>query len=388
MKYYFPLHLDGGNRGCEGIAKGTASILDCPSKNLIGLCRDTTLDKRLGVDKYISLVPQQELSFISKVKRKINVSFVNDQYKRGMINTAYEYKDFFSNITDKDIMLSTGGDMMCYGDNIAVFTNDYLHKKGIRTVLWGCSMGQENLTVQKERTLHNFSLIYARESLTFDFFKSLGLHNVVCYPDPAFILKPEKIDLPNIFSQGDVIGLNLSNYVVGDFNLSTPFGKHVVNLIKYILNETIYKILLIPHVTWNHQDDRLLAKNILDRYNKYYGRICVLDIDNLNYCQIRHVISQCKFFVGARTHAVISAYSTCVPTIALGYSIKSRGIAKDLGLSDQLVVNSKSIDANNTLLDSFLFGVENEKMIKMQLQNKIPQYIQEVFNVKEIIKGL
>ena len=27
MKYYFPIHLDGGNRGCEAIAKGTAMLL-------------------------------------------------------------------------------------------------------------------------------------------------------------------------------------------------------------------------------------------------------------------------------------------------------------------------------------------------------------------------
>ena len=30
MKIYFPIHLDGGNRGCEAIAKGTAILLDKP----------------------------------------------------------------------------------------------------------------------------------------------------------------------------------------------------------------------------------------------------------------------------------------------------------------------------------------------------------------------
>ena len=30
MKIYFPIHLDGGNRGCEAIAKGTAVILGKP----------------------------------------------------------------------------------------------------------------------------------------------------------------------------------------------------------------------------------------------------------------------------------------------------------------------------------------------------------------------
>lgn len=47
MKIYFPIHLDGGNRGCEAIAKGTAEILGLPKEQLIGLCRNIELDKRL-----------------------------------------------------------------------------------------------------------------------------------------------------------------------------------------------------------------------------------------------------------------------------------------------------------------------------------------------------
>ena len=27
MRIFFPIHLDGGNRGCEAIAKGTAILL-------------------------------------------------------------------------------------------------------------------------------------------------------------------------------------------------------------------------------------------------------------------------------------------------------------------------------------------------------------------------
>ena len=32
MKIYFPIHFDGGNRGCEAIAKGTALLLDKPKE--------------------------------------------------------------------------------------------------------------------------------------------------------------------------------------------------------------------------------------------------------------------------------------------------------------------------------------------------------------------
>lgn len=35
-------------------------------------------------------------------------------------------------------------------------------------------------------------------------------------------------------------------------------------------------------------------------------------------------------FIGARTHATIAAYSSLVPTLVVGYSVKARGIARDL----------------------------------------------------------
>lgn len=33
MKVYFPIHIDGGNRGCEGIAKGTAKTWNSNGKD-------------------------------------------------------------------------------------------------------------------------------------------------------------------------------------------------------------------------------------------------------------------------------------------------------------------------------------------------------------------
>ena len=34
MKYYFPIHLNGGNRGCEAISKRTALILKEKKENM------------------------------------------------------------------------------------------------------------------------------------------------------------------------------------------------------------------------------------------------------------------------------------------------------------------------------------------------------------------
>lgn len=388
-KYYFPLHYDGGNRGCEGIAKGTAKIIGESVDNLIGCCSDIDLDTRLGVANYVTLKSKtQQMSFYRKACRKLELFFAKSDYAKRYVMHKYLFSSFFKQLHPGDIVISTGGDMLCYQDNEVNTMTDYLSKKGIKSILWGCSMGENNLTAEKRETLDKFSLIYARETLTYDFFKTLGLNNVVCLPDPAFVLEPEKIDLPECFSVASVLGLNISNYVVGGFNLQTKVGKEICNLIEYLLKETDLHIILIPHVLWARQDDRKISKCVYDKYCNT-GRVSLLDSDSYNYLQIRYVISKCRFFIGGRTHAVISAYSTCVPAIALGYSIKSKGIAKDLGLPEQLVVDCvDNVDGSMCLLDSLNYLLNNECVIKNMLQERLPEYKKLPYNIKQYIASI
>ena len=384
MKYFFPIHLDGGNRGCEAIAKGSALLINEDKENLFGYCRDVKLDTHLGVDKFFSLIPAKRDSYvIDRCLGLLNKIFHSKKTKAW--RELYPYRSFLRLIHSDDVMISTGGDMMCYDDNVAVYTNIYLHRKGVKTVLWGCSMGPENLTSAKLMSLFNFSLIYARESLTYEYFKQLGLKNICLCPDPAFILPAEEFPLQECFQKDNVVGLNISNFVVGGMSLESDFGKEITELIGYILNYTEYDILLVPHVTWNrdrvNQDDRQMARIIKSCFGND-ERISILDIDNMNYCQIRYVISKCKMFIGARTHAVISAYAMCVPTIALGYSIKSRGIAKDLGLDEALVVNSKNF-IKGSLLQSFNYLKEHENEIRQHLSEIMPVYKQRTYLIRE-----
>ena len=384
MNYYFPVHIDGDNRGCEAIAKGTAILLNEKKENLHGLCRNIPLDTKLGVDQYVTLESFKKAPLLTRAYNML-LSRTHLPLKRKVFSP---YLEFVKEMPTDGVLVSTGGDMMCYGNNYVITTNNYAHANGIKSILWGCSMGPENLTPEKEETLHNFSLIYARESLSYEFLKSLGLKNVCLFPDPAFILEPETCKLPEVFSKGDVVGINISNYVLGAFSLDTPFGKEVVNMLDYIVKETNLHVLLVPHVLWDfpgdRQDDRQIASIIMEKYGKT-GRFSKMDVDNLNYCQIRYVISKCKMFMGGRTHAVISAYSTCVPTLALGYSIKSKGIAKDLGLPESMVVDSKHIHHEGYLLDSFKYMYANESDIRKHLCEIMPEYKERTYGIREMI---
>lgn len=382
MKYFFPIHLDGGNRGCEGIAKGSAILLNQGKDSLVSLCRDVRLDKRLGTDSFTTLIKSDEQSdkIIARAFRKLCRIF------KIPISQKNPYTSFVSTMDTQDVLISTGGDMMCYNNNQVITTNNLANKLGHKTILWGCSMGPENLTPEKEETLRKFSLIYTRDSLTYNFLKNLGLKNIVCYPDPAFILEPEKVELPSLFKHKKVIGINISNFTIGnEKSLDTPFGKEVIDLISYILNITNYDILLIPHVFWKKQDDRILSNLIKNHFKT--SRIEILDSNKLNYLQIRYVISKCELFIGARTHAMISAYSCNVPSLALGYSIKSRGIAADLGLPNELVVNTKEFKPGE-LIKAFQFLDEQKDIIRNHLEKIIPNYRKNTFNIRKDLQNI
>ena len=94
-----------------------------------------------------------------------------------------------------------------------------------------------------------------------------------------------------------------------------------------------------------------------------------------NCCELKGYIARCRFFVGARTHATIAAYSTCVPTLVVGYSVKSRGIAQDLfGTEEGYVLPVQGLGSVDDLKLSFQGMLEKETQEKSKLVEVIPTY--------------
>lgn len=387
MKYFFPIHLNGGNRGCEAIAKGTANVIGAPKEDMIGYCSDISLDHKLGIDKFYTLVPFKKTTSLFKLKNRLYSFLVHDNEKRLEYVYSYQYDDFLEKITNDDLMFSTGGDMFCYANCQVNYTVDYLAAKNKKTVLWGCSIGENNLTPEKIVSLHNFTAVVARESLTQKLFKSMGLKKVFLLPDPAFSLEAEPCELPDFMNSGEVIGINFSNFVGKDVGRNSILGKNLYNLVNSIIKHTSMKIVFIPHVLWDMQDDRIVCSEFFNTF-KNSGRVFLLESNNYNYCQIRYIISKCEMFIGARTHSVISAYSTFVPTLALGYSIKSKGIAKDLELPGTTVIDSVGVTAPNEMEDMFKVFLKNEDKLRSHLMRVIPEYKSRLTEANSIISTI
>lgn len=378
MKVLLPYHLGCGNRGCEGIARGISKILDLDKEQLIlfDISQDDYFnDKELGLDqvgelKYTKQNKGVEIArLVSRAFQKINFSYFYNQ-----LMSSY----YVNQSKPGDMIFITGGDIYCY-ENAAALPNLIAKKakrRGLKTVLFGVSMERKFLDEKVVDGLRNFDLITTRETISSNTLNSLGLKNYL-YPDPAFFLAPTPCTLPVYFNK-TVVGINFSPFTDNDI----LFRENIDRLIEYILSKGM-DICFIPHVFWKDQDDRTSIRKYAKKYQGR-DRVHILNSESMSYLEIRYAISKCKYFIGGRTHSVISAYSVHVPCIALGYSVKARGIAKDIGMPEYTVIDSKNLNGKTELVDTFKkIEMEHEKIAA--IYNDYSDYVTQLQGLKQLI---
>ncbi len=376
------LHGGSGNKGCEAIVRSTVGILNQKGDNKYTLatwsCKE---DKKAGLDKLCRLIaakkhisPKNPLCIVAACCHKF-LKTVKPLYKLQYVNFEKQsYENMYA--------FSIGGDNYCYGGRgILKLHHDKVKKEAKRSYLWGCSIEKSSLDEATVNDLKRYDMIFARESLTYGFLKEAGFKQVKLYPDPAFTLDKEKCPLPAGFEVGNTVGINISPYAYsGDREIAE---KNYVNLIKWILQNTDMKIALIPHVNKGANSDDACLKKL---YEKFESDRIILVADQENCMKTKYIISKCRFFVGARTHSTIAAYSTKVPTMVLGYSIKSVGIAKDIfGEKENYVLPVSDFKTENDVSNMFAKMVESEEEIREHYNNFMDEYIKKAFSAVDEI---
>ena len=275
------------------------------------------------------------------------------------------------------LYMSTGGDMYCYeiSKKEAIVANSAFNRAGGKTILWGCSIEPELLQDEKVvEDMKRYALITPRESITEEALRAAGVtENVKAFPDPAFALKPEEIELPKRLAAGKTIGINVSPMIVRHEKVEGITLANYRKLIDHILQTSDDCVALIPHVMWNYNDDRLTLKEL---YRGYEGNGRVMLFPDMSCQKIKYIIANCRAFIGARTHATIAAYSSCIPTLVVGYSVKARGIARDLfGSEEHYVLPVQALENPEELIQAYDRMMEKEEEIRRRLKTIMPEYI-------------
>ena len=170
MKYFLFNHVGSFNHGCEAIVRGTVNIIsnaDPKAEFVLSSFNPETDNVIKTVEK--RTFATRQLTFCEKIISAFHIKVHHSE--------EYALKKMYSDIVaqarDCDICLSVGGDTYCYGDNrgIQVLTRE-LKKSGKKVVLWGASIGEEDLSEDKLKSLEDFDAIFTRESLTCDLLKN------------------------------------------------------------------------------------------------------------------------------------------------------------------------------------------------------------------------
>ena len=386
-KIYMYAHGGSGNHGCEAIVRSTCDMLNNPLwDEILRISSKTAEDIKYGLDKICTI--KKDVQSYSKItlpfiRAYIALKLKNDYVPLDKLN----YKKTIDMVHKNDIVLSIGGDNYCYADvNKYIMLHNMMISRGAKTVLWGCSINPEVLSNPEiVNDVRQYQLITARESITYNALKKIN-PNTILVADPAFGLKTAYAEIPSKFINKNMVGINLSPMVQKEEKISGIIMKNYEILIEHILKETDMAIALIPHVIWDDSDDRIPLMQLYERYKKS-GRVLV--IEDQNCSKLKYAISKCRFFVGARTHSTIAAYSSGIPTLVVGYSVKARGIARDLfGDEEQYSLSVQRLKETDELLKKFRWILENEELIKKQLNSKIPEVIKRALTAKEYVERL
>lgn len=394
------MHAGSGNHGCEAIVNSLCHML---AKQPLVITNSEKEDRKYSLGELCELAEEKQFS-----KHKIAhvLYYLWRRWKRDPESfIRYRYQEVF----DKPICryggkkryplaVSIGGDNYCYEVMVKdlMLANKAFHDRGTKTVLLGCSIEPELLETKNPKSsdrnhaliddMNRYDLIIARESITYHALKKVvSEERLRLIPDPAFTLGTKKLPLPERFMKGNTIGINVSPMIQESEAKSGITMSNYKALLTHIIETTDMQIALIPHVVWARNDDRKPIRELYETF-KETGRVIL--IGDASCEELKGFISQCRMFIGARTHATIAAYSSLVPTLVVGYSVKAKGIATDLfGTYENYVLPVQQLERKEDLIDAFEWLRAYEDNIREDLKEVMPAYKERALQAgKEVEK--
>ncbi len=404
------MHAGSGNHGCEAIVDSLVRMM--PLDRFILMTNSAEEDERYlpaEVKARTRILEEQHL----QEHKAVHIFYYGYRKLTGDGESFLRYR--YRPLTGKGaprLAVSIGGDNYCYANMTKdlMVANAMFNRQGTSTVLLGCSIEPELLGVEETKgeggaadadafpaadssqgrfaegkaagseevqrlreDLHRYRRIIARESISYHAIRAAlatsygreAADRVVYCPDPAFFLPADESGLPKELESGNTVGINLSP-MIEEYaaDPAAPLEAYAA-LIREILSSTRMKVALIPHVVWERSNDRTPLKKLYEQFADT-GR--VLLVPDMSAEKLKGVIANCRFFIGARTHATIAAYSTIIPTLVVGYSVKARGIARDLfGTEEHYVLPVQELREPQQLLDAWHWLLSNEDGIRCRL---------------------
>lgn len=388
-KFYLAGHNNFGNRGCEALVRSTVQMLTekfGPSEFLVP-SYDAVADGRQWrdhADQGVRFVDVPVYPFNIKLwGRAVRQSDLFKSVWKPGFSVPAEYRRM---VLDCDATIMIGGDVITLDYGLGpllwhrAFAEDFFKDKQ-PTVLWAASVGPfaKEPIIEKDMAafLNRLDLVTIRESITLKYLQSIGVsHNLHGVCDPAFVMKPEPVDASQLgFDlEPGFLGLNVSP-LIAKFRAAgedpAVLQREVAGFLRQAHAKYGLPCVLIPHV--GPLGDGIESDNCDHRYMTAVLNLAQ-DVPNLrilpktlNAAQLKFVLGQARYFIGARTHATIGAISRGTPTVSIAYSTKARGLNKDLFGHEDFVLSTPDV-STRTLMEKLDLMVDREDAIRAQLR--------------------
>ena len=225
---------------------------------------------------------------------------------------------------------------------------------------------------RSHESLKRAAIVMARDKMSCQYvLDKVPEQKHVCeYIDVAFLLPY----CQQSFETGYVhVGLNVSallwngGYVRNNqFELKDDYQTIIRAIIDYFLEKEDVKIHLIPHVmspSFIIEDDSSVCEELVKTYQN--DRL-VKSPNFSSPTDAKSYISGMDFFVGARMHATIAAFSSGVPVVPMAYSRKFNGLFQETLCYSQLIDLKK--DSQKEILQTIHSAFSNREQLKKEIE--------------------
>jgi polysaccharide pyruvyl transferase WcaK-like protein len=176
-----------------------------------------------------------------------------------------------------------------------------------------------------------------------------------------------------------LIGFNVSGLVFNDpaaartYGLSADYVQAVTLFMGRVLRETDTRVLFVPHVMGKpgevESDPGACAELARRLGPSARERVEILPA-HLDAQEIKWVISHVDWFCGTRMHSTIAALSSGVPTAAIAYSLKTRGVFATCG-QERHVHDARSLRTEE-LVERLWSSLQSREDARSSLGARLP----------------
>lgn len=310
------------------------------------------------------------------IKLKINRYLGRNNYKK-----VFEAADFVLDIGQGDSFADIYGELR--------FREiDRIHKIARELNKPYCLLPQTigpftnpGIKAQADKSIEKATLCMARDKQSYEYVISnvSTQKKVKEYIDVAFFMPYQRIDQDNNFIH---VGLNVSALLwnggySGDnqFGLIDDYKSVVRTIIDYFLSLSNVKVHLVPHVVLQERGIENDYEVSYELWREYNSPNLLLAPFALGPIEIKSYIAGLDFFMGARMHATIGAFSSGVPVVPMAYSRKFNGLFEDT--LDYHYMTDLKKQAADEVLSTIKDAFEKRSELKDIIHNRMSTTVKE-----------